>query len=83
MNFATQARISSTNRFAPLTDWEGDDERTLQDFFGDISLSADEMRLYIAMPEYSIADVRNLIADVKNLRAARKIVAASRASSAP
>ena len=38
------------------------DERLLQDFVDDISLSAEELDLFVAMPEASIADVRKLVA---------------------
>ena len=34
-----------------------------REFVNDISLSPEEMRLYVAMPELSIADVKSLIAD--------------------
>ena len=39
-----------------------DDERLLQDFVDDISLSAEELDLFVAIPEASIADVRKLVA---------------------
>ena len=78
MDFSRQTQISSTHRIAPtavgvLTDWDDDDDRMLRDFVDDISLSAAEMKLFIAMPEFSIADVKNLIADVNDLRSARQI----------
>jgi len=78
MDFSPQTRVSSTHRISHnpvrvLTEWDDENERMLHDFFDDISLNAAEMKLFIAMPDFSIADVRKLIADVNSLRAARRI----------
>ena len=86
MHFSRPIGIWSTKRISSdpmrvLADWDEEGEpRILHDFLDDISLTAEEMRLYIAMPQFSIADVKNLIADVNHLRAARKIAISSSTS---
>ena len=46
-----------------LADRNPEGEQLFREFVDDISLSPEEMRLYVAMPELSIADVKSLIAD--------------------
>jgi len=86
MDFSRHAATSdsvSPTVFRALAGWDQEDERRMvHDFFDDISLNSEEMKLYIAMPEFSIADVRNVIADVHHLRAARKIATSRRATAA-
>ena len=83
MDISRQTRVSSTHRLSHnpvrvLTDWYDENERMVHDFLDDVSLNAAEMKLFVAMPDLSIADVRKLIADVNNLRAARQIAGFSR-----
>ncbi len=64
-----------------LADRNQEGEQLFREFVDDITLSPEEMRLYVAMPKLLIADVKRLIADVKNLVAARQDRASRTATS--
>ena len=55
------AGLTAGHPIGPLTA-DLDHERLLQDFVDDISLSEEELELFVAMPEASIAEVRKLVA---------------------
>ena len=66
MDFLRQGRIASANWIArnsagALTGPGDEGEQLLQDFVDDISLSTEELNLFLAMPEVTIADARRLV----------------------
>jgi len=69
-SLSTQPKAPHFVRVPAHRNQEG--EQLFREFADDISLSQEEMRLYVAMPKLSISDVKSLIAGVKNLVAARQ-----------